>query len=80
MGHPDYLCRLSLLDRAVLGIFLRVPEHRNRSIKQRETIRDKRGGPCCTICVIPVRALNMTSFYGSSCANNGKDALNTPDL
>eukprot|EP00959_Pyramimonas_sp_CCMP1952_P305427 6391462-Pyramimonas_sp.AAC.4 len=21
----------------------------------------------------------MTSFYGSSCANNGKDALNTPD-
>eukprot|EP00959_Pyramimonas_sp_CCMP1952_P448982 9401312-Pyramimonas_sp.AAC.1 len=22
----------------------------------------------------------MTSFYGSSCANNGKDALNTPDL
>eukprot|EP00976_Prorocentrum_cordatum_P108784 1194909-Prorocentrum_minimum.AAC.4 len=20
----------------------------------------------------------MTSFYGSSCANNGKDALNTP--
>eukprot|EP00959_Pyramimonas_sp_CCMP1952_P058010 1210861-Pyramimonas_sp.AAC.1 len=23
--------------------------------------------------------LNITSFYGSSCANNGKDALNTPD-
>eukprot|EP00976_Prorocentrum_cordatum_P095678 1190268-Prorocentrum_minimum.AAC.1 len=22
---------------------------------------------------------NITSFYGSSCANNGKDALNTPD-
>eukprot|EP00976_Prorocentrum_cordatum_P089717 1187825-Prorocentrum_minimum.AAC.2 len=21
----------------------------------------------------------MTSFYGSSCANNGKDALNTPE-
>eukprot|EP00976_Prorocentrum_cordatum_P045785 924571-Prorocentrum_minimum.AAC.5 len=21
----------------------------------------------------------MTSFYGSSCANNGKGALNTPD-
>eukprot|EP00959_Pyramimonas_sp_CCMP1952_P401359 8409872-Pyramimonas_sp.AAC.1 len=21
----------------------------------------------------------MTSFYGSSCANNAKDALNTPD-
>eukprot|EP00976_Prorocentrum_cordatum_P085554 1186148-Prorocentrum_minimum.AAC.1 len=21
----------------------------------------------------------ITSFYGSSCANNGKDALNTPD-
>eukprot|EP00976_Prorocentrum_cordatum_P079925 1183770-Prorocentrum_minimum.AAC.3 len=23
--------------------------------------------------------LHNTSFYGSSCANNGKDALNTPD-
>eukprot|EP00976_Prorocentrum_cordatum_P085434 1186088-Prorocentrum_minimum.AAC.2 len=23
---------------------------------------------------------NVTSFYGSSCANNGKDALNTPDI
>eukprot|EP00976_Prorocentrum_cordatum_P078163 1182990-Prorocentrum_minimum.AAC.1 len=22
---------------------------------------------------------NITSFYGSSCANNGKDALNTPE-
>eukprot|EP00976_Prorocentrum_cordatum_P079394 1183529-Prorocentrum_minimum.AAC.1 len=22
---------------------------------------------------------NITSFYGSSCANNGKDALNTDD-
>eukprot|EP00959_Pyramimonas_sp_CCMP1952_P067533 1409661-Pyramimonas_sp.AAC.3 len=22
---------------------------------------------------------NITSFYGSSCANNGKDAVNTPD-
>eukprot|EP00959_Pyramimonas_sp_CCMP1952_P043535 910414-Pyramimonas_sp.AAC.1 len=22
---------------------------------------------------------NNTSFYGSSCANNGKDALNTPE-
>eukprot|EP00959_Pyramimonas_sp_CCMP1952_P266977 5582233-Pyramimonas_sp.AAC.1 len=23
---------------------------------------------------------NVTSFYGSSCANTGKDALNTPDV
>eukprot|EP00959_Pyramimonas_sp_CCMP1952_P220619 4612705-Pyramimonas_sp.AAC.3 len=23
---------------------------------------------------------NITSFYGSSCANNGNDALNTPKL
>eukprot|EP00959_Pyramimonas_sp_CCMP1952_P295546 6181648-Pyramimonas_sp.AAC.1 len=23
---------------------------------------------------------DITLFYGSSCANNGKDALNTPDL
>ena len=23
---------------------------------------------------------NITSFYGSSCANNGKGALNTPDV
>eukprot|EP00959_Pyramimonas_sp_CCMP1952_P259759 5431175-Pyramimonas_sp.AAC.1 len=23
---------------------------------------------------------NSTSFYGSSCAKNGKDALNTPEL
>ena len=23
---------------------------------------------------------NITSFYGSSCANNGKGALNTPDM
>ena len=22
---------------------------------------------------------NITSFYGSSCANNGKGALNTPE-
>ena len=26
-----------------------------------------------------VSARNITSFYGSSCANNGKDALNTPE-
>eukprot|EP00959_Pyramimonas_sp_CCMP1952_P287774 6018298-Pyramimonas_sp.AAC.1 len=26
-----------------------------------------------------VRALKQTSFYGSSCANDGKDALNTPE-
>eukprot|EP00959_Pyramimonas_sp_CCMP1952_P105964 2215590-Pyramimonas_sp.AAC.1 len=25
------------------------------------------------------RETTRTSFYGSSCANNGKDALNTPD-
>eukprot|EP00976_Prorocentrum_cordatum_P114204 1195816-Prorocentrum_minimum.AAC.14 len=25
------------------------------------------------------RGHNITSFYGSSCANNGKDALNTPE-
>eukprot|EP00959_Pyramimonas_sp_CCMP1952_P042136 881221-Pyramimonas_sp.AAC.2 len=27
-----------------------------------------------------IRYNNITSFYGSSCANNGKDALNTPDI
>eukprot|EP00976_Prorocentrum_cordatum_P090845 1188277-Prorocentrum_minimum.AAC.3 len=27
-----------------------------------------------------MRLYNITSFYGSSCANNGKDALNTPDM
>eukprot|EP00959_Pyramimonas_sp_CCMP1952_P232138 4851398-Pyramimonas_sp.AAC.1 len=25
------------------------------------------------------RSNSITSFYGSSCANNGKDALNTPE-
>eukprot|EP00976_Prorocentrum_cordatum_P036723 747189-Prorocentrum_minimum.AAC.1 len=28
----------------------------------------------------PVKRINVTSVYGSSCANNGKDALNTPEV
>ena len=28
---------------------------------------------------LPKRKSTVTSFYGSSCANNGKDALNTPE-
>eukprot|EP00959_Pyramimonas_sp_CCMP1952_P374765 7848762-Pyramimonas_sp.AAC.1 len=29
------------------------------------------------LCECPVKQVNIASFYGS-CANNGKDALNTP--
>eukprot|EP00959_Pyramimonas_sp_CCMP1952_P416960 8735557-Pyramimonas_sp.AAC.1 len=41
--------------------------------------------PACFSPVPPDASLiapiyNMTSFYGSSCANNGKDALSTPDM
>ena len=29
--------------------------------------------------VLVFKILNISSFYGSSCANNDKDALNTPE-
>eukprot|EP00959_Pyramimonas_sp_CCMP1952_P235846 4928743-Pyramimonas_sp.AAC.1 len=32
------------------------------------------------VVVVSLNLNNVTSFYGSSCANNGKDALNTPDV
>eukprot|EP00976_Prorocentrum_cordatum_P073581 1181167-Prorocentrum_minimum.AAC.4 len=31
------------------------------------------------VCNKPLNVKNITSFYGSSCANTGKDALNTPE-
>eukprot|EP00959_Pyramimonas_sp_CCMP1952_P117086 2447501-Pyramimonas_sp.AAC.1 len=33
-----------------------------------------------TTCAVPAKQINnITSFYGSSCADNGKDALDTPE-
>eukprot|EP00976_Prorocentrum_cordatum_P080558 1184024-Prorocentrum_minimum.AAC.3 len=38
------------------------------------------GGRAGALPALYISALKITSFYGSSCANNGKGALNTPDL
>eukprot|EP00959_Pyramimonas_sp_CCMP1952_P425750 8917788-Pyramimonas_sp.AAC.1 len=40
-------------------------------------------GPTFALCLtadVPRLRNNSTLFYGSSCANNGKGALNTPDV
>ena len=43
-------------------------------------VRYVRMYPCFLRRIGPSYENNITSFYGSSCANNGKDALNTPDV
>ena len=43
----------------------------------RVRIQAPRGGPLRSR-TLNINLNNITSFYGSSCANNGKDALDTP--
>eukprot|EP00976_Prorocentrum_cordatum_P059255 1175412-Prorocentrum_minimum.AAC.2 len=43
-----------------------------RAHQRREPTRPRGGEP-------KTKTNNITSFHGSSCANNGKDALNTPE-
>eukprot|EP00976_Prorocentrum_cordatum_P069941 1179745-Prorocentrum_minimum.AAC.1 len=46
----------------------------------RDRYKDIQEGIQVTVGIyVKKRKNNITSFYGSSCANNGKDALNTPE-
>eukprot|EP00959_Pyramimonas_sp_CCMP1952_P267928 5601847-Pyramimonas_sp.AAC.1 len=56
MGHPNYVRRLSPPDRAVPGIFLRVPEDRNRSIGPRHPKKTMGAARVFTARVINKRA------------------------
>eukprot|EP00976_Prorocentrum_cordatum_P094508 1189809-Prorocentrum_minimum.AAC.6 len=56
---------------------------------QVRTSRTARSNCCCAVTTTTISPdmysymhyiYNITSFYGSSCANNGKGALNTPDV